>query len=222
MCAQKEVVMGNKGIICLLLVLSFLFCTGFTPEEFSIENLDEYEKEYIAEEVPACSYSSVKTYMPISTITSKSSRQYKFIEEHMTVDETTGLTYDEEGFIGVALGSVFGAIGTRYYITLDTGIILPVVKIDAKSDSHTIDGCYHANDKSVIEFVINRSLAEEFFGVGGNGLIRNGNLNNDERLKGRIEKVELVTDEKVPLPENQVEMIDPDNAVVVSITGIIK
>jgi len=214
--------MKRKSFTLILLILSFLFCTGFAPEEFSIEDLDEYEKEYIAEEVAACSYSSVKTYMPISTITSKSSRQYKFIEEHMTIDEETGLSYDEDGFIGVALGSVFGSIGTRYYITLDTGIILPVVKIDAKSDSHTIDGCYHANDKSVIEFVIDRSKAEAFFGVGGNGLIRNGNLNNDERLKGRIEKVELVTDEKVPQPEHQIEMIEPDNAVVVSITGIIK
>ncbi len=214
--------MRNKCLTCLILVLSFLLCTGFVPEEFSIENLDEYEKEYVAEEVAACSYSSVKTYMPISTITSKSSRQYKFIEEHITVDEETGLTFDEDGFIGVALGSVFGEIGTRYYITLDTGIVLPVVKIDAKSDSHTVDGCYHANDKSVIEFVINRSAAEEFFGVGGNGLIKNGNLNNDERLKGRIEKVELVTDEKIPAPENQVEMIDPDNAVIVTVNGIIK
>ena len=214
--------MKNKALISLILVLSFFFCSGFTPEEFSIENLDEYEKEYVAEEVAACSYSSVKTYMPISTITSKSSRQYKFIEEHITVDEETGLIYDEDGFIGVALGSVFGAIGTRYYITLDTGVVLPVVKVDAKSDSHTIDGCYHANDKSVIEFVIDRSKAEEFFGVGGNGLIKNGNLNNDERLKGRIEKVELVTDEKVPDPANQVEMIDPDNAVIVTINGIIK
>ena len=80
----------------------------------------------------------------------------------------------------------------------------------------------NSNDKSVIEFVINRSLAEEFFGVGGNGLIKNGNLNNDERLKGRIEKVELVTDEKVDKPENQIEMIDPDNAVVVTVSGIIK
>ena len=214
--------MKRKSFTLILLILSFLFCTGFAPEEFSIEDHDEYEKDYIAEEVAACSYSSVKTYMPISTITSKSSRQYKFIEEHMTIDEETGLSYDEDGFIGVALGSVFGSIGTRYYITLDTGIILPVVKIDAKSDSHTIDGCYHANDKSVIEFVIDRSKAEAFFGVGGNGLIRNGNLNNDERLKGRIEKVELVTDEKVPQPEHQIEMIEPDDAVVVSITGIIK
>ena len=214
--------MKRKCLTCTLLVLSFLFCTGFTPEEFSIEDLDEYEKEFEAEEVTACSYSSVKTYMPISMITSKTSLQYKFIEEHMTVDEKTGFAYDEDGFIGVALGSVFGPIGTRYYITLDTGIVLPVVKIDAKSDSHTIDGCYHANDKSVIEFVIDRKTAESFFGVGGNGLIKNGNLNNDERLKGRIEKLELVSDEKIQKDDHQMNMIDPDNAVVVNGTGIIK
>lgn len=214
--------MKKKCLICLILVLSFLFCSGFVPEEFSIENLDEYEKEFVAEEMSVCSTSSVKTYMPISMITSKTSRQYKFIEEHMTIDEETGFAFDEDGFIGVALGSVFGEIGSRYYITLNTGIVLPVVKIDAKSDSHTVSGCYHTNDKSVIEFVIDKPVAAEYFGVGGNGLIQNGNLNNDERLKGRIEKIELVTDEKVPDPANQIEMIDPDNAVVVSINGIIK
>lgn len=214
--------MKKKCLICLILVLSFLFCNGFVPEEFSIENLDEYEKEFVAEEMSVCSTSSVKTYMPISMITSKTSRQYKFIEEHMTIDEETGFAFDEDGFIGVALGSVFGEIGSRYYITLNTGIVLPVVKIDAKSDSHTVSGCYHTNDKSVIEFVIDKPVAAEYFGVGGNGLIQNGNLNNDERLKGRIEKIELVTDEKVPDPANQIEMIDPDNAVVVSINGIIK
>ena len=214
--------MKKKCFVCLILVLSFLFCSGFVPEEFSIEDLDEYEKEYVAEKMDVCSTSSVKTYMPISMITSKTSRQYKFIEEHMTIDEETGFAFDEDGFIGVALGSVFGAIGTRYYITLDSGIVLPVVKIDAKSDSHTIDGCYHANDKSVIEFVIDKKTAAEFFGVGGNGLIKNGNINNDDRLKGRIEQIEKVTDEKVPDPDNQIEMIDPDNAVIVSVNGIIK
>ena len=214
--------MKKKMLTCLILVLCFVFCTGFTAEDFSIEDLDEYEKEYVAEEVEACSYSSVKTYMSIKMITSKSSRQYKFIEEHMTIDEETGFAIDEDGFIGVALGSAFGDIGTRYYITLDTGIVIPVVKIEAKSDAHTVNGCYHTNDKSVIEFVIDRTIAEEYFGVGGNGLIKNGNLNNDERLQGHIEKVELVTDEKVPDPANQIEMIDPDNAVVVSINGIIK
>ena len=184
--------MRNKGIICLLLVLSFLFCTGFTPEEFSIENLDEYEKEYIAEEVPACSYSSVKTYMPISTITSKSSRQYKFIEEHMTVDETTGLTYDEEGFIGVALGSVFGAIGTRYYITLDTGIELNVVKVEVKSDKHTCEHNYKAGSNDVVEFVIDTKAQYMQDNIWGNGLIFQGNFNNCEDFKGNIIKIQEV------------------------------
>ena len=35
--------MKRKSFTLILLILSFLFCTGFAPEEFSIEDLDEYD-----------------------------------------------------------------------------------------------------------------------------------------------------------------------------------
>ncbi len=191
----------KKVLLVLFLLASFMTMTGFTTEsedmEFSIENLDQYNKEFKTESIGVCSASSTKTYMSYKSVTARNSKQYKHIHNKMTVDEETGLLYDEDGFIGVALGSSFGDIGTRYYFTLDTGIVLPVVKVDAKASVDAPNGCSHSKDASVIEFVIDSKIAGEYFGVGGNNLVSHGNLNNDSRLKGKIEKVELVLEERL-------------------------
>ncbi|MFV0550383.1 MAG: hypothetical protein ACK5L6_00470 [Anaerorhabdus sp.] len=187
----------KKFIFILCLLISFVGLTGFKTEEFSIKNLDQYNKEFKTEEIEACSTSSTKTYMPYTAITAKNSKQYKYIESHMTVDQTTGMLYDEDGFIGAALGYSFGEIGSRYYFTLDTGIVLPIVKVDAKASADAPNGCSHAADASVIEFVIDSTIASEYFGAGPTGLVKQGNFNNDTRFKGSITKVEKVLDEKI-------------------------
>lgn len=179
------------GVVCI-----FLIASGFTTKDTVVE--------FETEEIPSCSSSSTKTYMDYRKITSKGSTQYKYIQDYMTVDEETGLLLDEDGFIGVALGSYYGSIGDRYYITLDSGVILPVVKIEEKANAETDNGCYHYSDNSVIEFVIDTDIAAEYFGRAGNNLIRSGNFNNDDNFKGKITKVEKVTGEK----------IDPDEIFV--------
>lgn len=187
----------KKFILILCLLISFVGLTGFKAEEFSIENLDQYNKEFKSEEIEVCSSSSTKTYMPYTAITAKGSKQYKYIQNHMTVDQTTGMLYDEDGFIGAALGYNFGDIGERYYFTLDSGIVLPIVKVDAKASSDAPNGCSHAADASVIEFVIDAKIASEYFGAGPTGLVKQGNFNNDTRFKGSITKIEKVLDEKI-------------------------
>ena len=82
----------------------------------------------------------------------------------MHVDEETGLLMDDEGFIGVALGSYFGPIGTKYYVTLSEGQTIPIVKIEAKADQHVSNGCEHLEDHSVIEMVIDADIAGEYYG----------------------------------------------------------
>lgn len=134
-----------------------------------------------------CSTSSVKTYMSYKKITSRSSAQYRYIQKNMTVNDE-GFLVDKDGRIGVALGSYFGKIGSKFDFTLSTGIVLKVVKVEAKSDSHTVNGCYQKYDKSVIEFVIDSSK----FSKGANGYVKNGNFNNDSRFKGKISKIEEV------------------------------
>ncbi len=161
----------KKILLVLFLMFSFVTMSGFSAkeeDEVMIDNLDRYNKEFKTEDIEVCSTSATKTYMSYKAVTSTRSRQYRFIHSEMTVDEVTGLLYDEDGFIGVALGSNFGEIGTRYYFTLDTGIVLPVVKVDAKASVDAPNGCSHSKDASVIEFVIDSEIAGEFFGVGGN------------------------------------------------------
>lgn len=187
-----------KKMTCLIAALSLLFMTtsGFTLEEFSLSKLRNYEREFKSQSIGACNTSSTKTYEDYRMITDPSSRQYRHIHTHMSVDPTTGFLLDEDGFIGVALGYLFGEIGTRYYIVLDTGIIIPVVKIDAKASVDATDGCSANLNASVIEFVIDADIAYDYFG-GGNGLVNNGNYNNYEYLNGHILDFELVLDEKI-------------------------
>lgn len=198
----------------IILMISLLFGFGYAAEnedsDFDIEDLYEYQKEYKAEDAGVCSISSVKTYEDYRGITSTSSKQYKFIRDYMTVDENTGFLYDEDGFIGAALGSYYGVIGDRYYFTLDSGIVLPIVKIDEKADVDTDPtGCYHPSDDSVIEFVIHKGYASDYFGIWENGYILQGNYNNYELFRGKITKVEKVLEEKnenyVTFEENNIE-----------------
>lgn len=185
--------MNRLSKIAMVLLASSMLC-GFTTADT--------KKTYVTEDVPVCSSSAAKTYMDYRKITNTKSAQYKYIRDYMRVDTETGLLFDEEGFIGVALGSYFGPIGTRYYITLDTGIVLPVVKVEAKADIHVSNGCEHLIDTSVIELVLDAEIAGEYFGVGTNGYVSNGNFNRNENFKGKIVKVELVTDEKLELDSN--------------------
>lgn len=163
-------------------------------EEEDIE--PETEPEIIEEEdiipepelewILPCHSSSVKTYMDYNAITLTTSKQYKYIREHMSIDN--GLLYDSGGYMGVALGSWWGDIGSKWIIELDTGVILPVVKIDEKADQHVINGCQHRTDGSVIEVVVDSPTIPKSW-WGGNGYVFNGNFNNSEMFKGNILRV---------------------------------
>lgn len=188
-----------KKLVAFIIVVMIVCCgyaSSLNESGFSLSEINDYQKKYVGEEMELCSSSSSKTYMDYRSINLRESTQYKYIQKYMTVDKTTGLLVDNEGFIGVALGSYFGDIGDRFYFTLETGIVLPVVIIDQKSDSHTYNGCYHRNDNSVLEFVIDSDVASRFFGRYGNGYILQGNFNNYSLFKGEIAKVEKVTNIK--------------------------
>lgn len=196
----------KKLFLVILTICLCLLSSGYTYEEtsedsetssFDINNLYDYQKEYKTEELELCASNSSKTYMDYRAITARNSKQYQFIHNNLTVDETTGFLYDEDGFIGVALGSYFGEIGDRFYFTLDSGIVLPLVKCESKADKDTDgSGCYHPRDNSVIEFVIDKDVALEYFGRLSNSYILNGNFNNYSLFNGEIVKIEKVLDEK--------------------------
>lgn len=187
--------------VFLLLILAVGLC-GFDSDSgdeedrpFDIDDLTDYQKEFESEEISVCSIGKAKTYMDYRAVTATGSRQYWYIHNFMTVDPETGFLYDEDGFIGVALGSFYGVIGDRYYFTLDSGIVLPLVKVEEKADIDTdASGCYHYDDGSVIEFVIDKNAANSYFGYYENGLVLSGNYNNYELFRGSIASVEKVMD----------------------------
>lgn len=128
-----------------------------------------------------CSTSSVKSYMDYRKITSKTSEQYQYIQEHMTIID--GYLVSDDNYIGVALGTYFGDIGSKYEFVLNTGITLRLVKIEHKADEHTGSlNCEHLIDHSVIEFVID----ESYFELESNGYVKFGNFNNVDEFKGNI------------------------------------
>lgn len=186
---------GKKIVVALSTMVMGLSLSAFDSDSFKLSDLKNYQREYLSESIGACSTSSTKTYEDYKLITSKESKQYKYIHNNMTVDETTGLLIDEDGFIGVAMGYQFGEIGSRYYVVLDTGIIIPVVKVDAKASVDAPNGCSHSIDSSVIEFVLDTDIALSYF--GGKDYVCNGNLNNSDLLKGNIQDIEEVKDEKL-------------------------
>ena len=195
----------KKVLVYLLSITAVLAMCGFTSffgeEEnehvFCLENLYDYHKEFKTEEVDVCASQGAKTYMDYRMTTVVNSRQYQFIHNELNIDTNTGFLYDKDGFIAVALGSFYGEIGDRYYFTLDTGVVLPLVKAEEKADVDTdSNGCYHLIDSSVIEFVIDDDYAGQYFWNNGNGLVLNGNYNNYPLFKGDIVKVEKALDEK--------------------------
>lgn len=188
---------AKKFLSCLIICAGALtFLTGYSPEDFSLARLKNYKKEFKSESIGACSTSSIKTYEDYRMITSTGSKQYQYIHNHCTVDEETGFLIDEDGFIGVALAYSFGEIGSRYYFVLDTGITIPVVKVDAKASVHASNGCSADSNGHVLEFVIDSDRAMAYFG-GANGLASSGNFNNYEYLNGSIADIEKVSDEPI-------------------------
>lgn len=148
-------------------------------------------RNYDTEEVSVKIGGKNKTYMDYRSITATGSTQYKYIRDYMTVDDTTGLLFDEEGFIGAALGAYFGEIGEKYLFTLSTGVVLPIVKIEEKADADCDPSGYYATaDNSVIEFLIHKQIAGDYFGWWGNGYILSGNFNNYSEFRGTFEKIE--------------------------------
>lgn len=196
--------MKRISVILLSITIILVMC-GFTnfnsinsgENRFDLQDLYDYQKQYKAEEIEVCASKGAKTYMDYRMTTVVNSRQYQFIHNELTVDTNTGFLYDEDGFIACALGSYYGEIGDRFYFTLDTGVVLPLVKAEEKADEDTdIMGCYHLIDTSIIEFVIDSDYAGQYFWDQGNGLVLNGNYNNYWLFDGDIIKVEKVLDEE--------------------------
>ena len=175
------------------------FRSSDNAKTFDINELYDYQKEYNSVEMAVCSLNTAKSYESYRAITATDSAQYKFIKNYMHVDEETGLLVDNDGFIGVALGSYYSnQIGTRFYFTLNTGVVIPFVMIDQKADSETDSmHCYHTYDGSMIELVIDPTIAKNYFiNSYGYSITVMGNFNSFAPFNGYVVKVEKVLDER--------------------------
>jgi hypothetical protein len=171
----------------LLLLFLVLSNRGINVKKFA-----NYRKMLGAEEIEVCASSSGKTYEDYRMITDGTCNQYKLIKSKLKVDKKTGFLYDKDGFLAVALGYQFGPVGTRYYFTLDTGIVLPLIKTDEKDPKDASDGCAVDINGTVIEFVIDADAALKHFGTITNGLVLDGNYNNSPDFAGSIVKIERI------------------------------
>lgn len=191
-------------VVMLALALLF-FCpteagekTVFCDEVVSVDSLTQPPAtEEIwgnTEDVPIIYETdlSAKPYMDYRKITNEASRQYQLIHSDEISVDTDGYLIDTEGNVGVAMGSYFGEIGTRYIIHLDTGISFGVVKVEAKADIHTCENNFMSAANDVIEFVIDTKAEQMQDNVWSNGYIYQGNFNNCPRWQGNIIRIERV------------------------------
>lgn len=150
------------------------------------------EIETVDVELPTDEKLCNKTYMDYRKITNRNTAQWRYIySDAITVDDK-GFLITEDGYIGVALGTYFGPVGTKYIFTLDTGVVLKVVKVEVKSDKHTCVNNYKAGSNDVIEFVIDTKAQYMQDNIWGNGLIFQGNFNNCEDFEGHIIRIQEV------------------------------
>ncbi len=185
---RPQIKAGLAGMLVLLAVL----IPACGNRGINIKKFAHYKKMLGAEEIEVCASGSGKTYEDYRMITDETSNQYKLIKSKLKVDKKTGFLRDKDGFLAVALGYQFGPVGTRYYFTLDTGIVLPLIKTDEKDPKDASDGCAVDINGTVIEFVIDADAALKHFGTITNGLVLDGNYNNSPDFAGSIVKIERV------------------------------
>lgn len=184
------------SIPIIMIILITLPREGQTMDTFYTE-ANSPQKSILREEVEVLAGGEAKTYMDYKKITNISSPQYQFIYnsgEVMVCEDGFIRTIDRE-YTGCAFGSYFGEIGSKYELTLESGKILKLIKIEQKDNDHTCsDNFKQKYDGSVIEFVVEPDFMQDR--IGTNGMIHNGNFNNCEDFKGKIVKIEKILDSK--------------------------
>ena len=137
--------------------------------------------------------SSVKTYMDYRKITNESSPQYQLIHSDKIFVNKKGYLQTEDGYIGVALGSYFGDIGSKFIVELSTGKELKLIKVERKDDKHTDRNNFIGSaNYDIVEFVVDTKTDYMKNNVMANGYIFNGNFNNNKEFEGHVVNIEKV------------------------------
>ena len=97
------------------------------------EYISDEQLDYIEYIVPITS--GFKSYMPYTTITSKSSQQYKL--QKIAYTGTYGIRQYDNRYC-VAIGTAFNAdVGTYFDLILANGAVIPCIVADIKANNHT-------------------------------------------------------------------------------------
>jgi hypothetical protein len=73
-----------------------------------------------------------------------------------------------DGYICIALGSQYGPVGTKYYMTIG-GVVYKFIKADAKADIHTANGeGWTGPDGHIIECIVDMDKLDSRAAFSGN------------------------------------------------------
>lgn len=213
---KKDLRISLIGIILIAIIFGFAYWLSKTPEAENIyfkqtkvsEETPLYEVKTtvpmmeLIEATPKFTYtpikmmttSTTKTYMDYRAITAKNSAQYRIIHSDRIEICKDGFLRDEDGFIGVAMGSYFGSVGERYICYLDNGKEIKVIKVEEKANQHTNNGFCGSANNDIIEFVIDTKADWMRKNRSGNGYIFSGNFNHYSEFNGKIVRIDKVVE----------------------------
>lgn len=142
-------------------VVSYKDSIGYINKKY----VSKTRQEYIEYNVP---YAKNKTWMPYTTITNKSSKQYKL--QQIAYTGKYGIRMVDNRYC-VALGSYFGCeIGQYFDLVLANNIVIPCIMSDQKDNRHTDSANIITVDTNCLsEFIVSKS-----------------NLNSDAKRDGDV------------------------------------
>ena len=145
----------------------------FDPDSYEMVRDAYIDGQYIdkdgvaknVEEIKVVSSSTVKTYMSYTAVTNTASLQYQILSQ--AEHASNGLMY-YDGYICIALGSQYGPVGTKYYMTIG-GTVYKFIKADAKADIHTANGAgWTGMDGHIIECIVDMDKLDSRAAFSGN------------------------------------------------------
>lgn len=111
-----------------------------------------------------CDDSTFKSWLDYRSITSRNSLQYK-LQGLAETNSLTGIRMLENRYL-VALTGIYGDVGDKLDVKLESGVLLEVMIGDVKSVGH--DYCRSNNDGSIIEFIVDKNEIDDVVRVSGN------------------------------------------------------
>lgn len=115
-------------------------------------------------QVEVCdSKTTFKSWMDYRSITSRSSEQWKLLQQkNVVIDELYGFI-SMEGYLFVAMGPQYGPVGSKYLISFSGGTSVQVIIGDIKHQ-----GCTSSRDGSMVEFIVDKNAIPESIKQSGN------------------------------------------------------